>query len=153
MRRQGERLAVEEWLSKLMASSFKLTNDKVVQRLRWVMVGVMLFDTLNTILGQPASYWQHPATAEEGDPFFYFFLSHGLFVYLLFSLVYFVSIFLIVSVIPRRTGLMVIFAFILGHFLGAASWPAYRWHFGVLGLIIYGILLSVLIVLAAFPDD
>ncbi|MFO1477410.1 MAG: hypothetical protein U1F98_12240 [Verrucomicrobiota bacterium] len=131
---------------------FKLTADKTVKRLRWVMVGTMLFDKINTLLGQPSSYWQRPTTADEGDAFFYFFLSRGLPVYLLFSLVYIVVIFLLVSVLPRRLGLIIIFAFILCHFLGASTWLAYRWHFGVTGPIIYGIILSVLIVLLAFPD-
>jgi hypothetical protein len=129
----------------------KLTTDNTAKRLRWVMVGTMLFDKINTLLGQPSAYWQHPAAADEGDPFFYFFLSRGLSVYLLFSLVYVTVTFLIVSVVPRRPGLIVIFAFILGHFLGASTWLAYRWHLGVKGPIIYAIVLSVFIVLLAFP--
>jgi hypothetical protein len=131
---------------------FKLTTDKTIKRLRWVMVGVMLFDKINTLLGQPNSYWQHPTTADEGDAFFHFFLSRGLLVYLLFSLVYIAAIFLLVSVFPRRLSLIITFAFILCHFLGASTWLAYRWHLGVAGPIVYGIILSVLIVLAAFPD-
>jgi hypothetical protein len=131
---------------------FKPATDKAVMRLRWVMVGAMLFDKGNTILGQPDSYWQHPATANEGNAFFHFFLSHGLPVYLLFSLVYIVGIFLLVSVLPRRCSLVVMFAFILCHFLGASTWLAYQWHLGVAGPIIYCIILSVLIVLSAFPD-
>jgi len=138
--------------SAMLMAFFKLTTDKAVKRLRWVMVGAMLFDKLNTLLGQPSSYWQQPATANEGDAFFHFFLSRGLPVYLLFSLLYIVAIFLLLSVVPRRLGLVVIFAFILGHFLGASTWLAYGWHLGVLGPIIYGIILSVLIVLSAFPD-
>jgi hypothetical protein len=131
---------------------FKPTADKAVKRLRWVMVGAMLFDKLNTLLGQPSSYWQHPATADEGDAFFQFFLSRGLPLYLLFSLVYVVVMFLVVSVLPRRPGLIITFAFILCHFLGASTWLAYRWHLGIVGPIIYGIILSVLIVLSAFRD-
>ena len=130
---------------------FNLTTDNTVKRLRWVMVGAMLFDKANTILGQPDSYWQHPATANEGNVFFRFFLSHGLPVYLLFSLVYIVGIFLLASVLPRRCSLVVIFSFILCHFLGASTWLAYGWHLGIAGPIIYGIVLSVLIVVSAFP--
>jgi hypothetical protein len=137
--------------SKFMAF-FKSNADKTVKRLRWVMVGAMLFDKLNTLLGQPSAYWQHPDAANEGDTFFRFFLSRGLPVYLLFSLVYIVAIFLLVSVVPRRCGLVIIFAFIFGHFLGASTWLAYYWHFGVVGPIIYGIVLSVLIVFLAFPE-
>jgi len=32
---------------------FKLTTDRIVKRLRWVMVGTILFDDFITILGQP----------------------------------------------------------------------------------------------------
>jgi hypothetical protein len=131
---------------------FKPTADKTVKRLRWVMVGAMLFDKLNTLLGQPNSYWQSPTTADEGDAFFHFFLSRGLPVYLLFSLVYVVVIFLLVSVLPRTPSLIITFTFILCHFLGASTWLAYRWHLGIAGPIIYGIILSVLIVLSAFRD-
>jgi hypothetical protein len=131
---------------------FKRTTDKVVKRLRWVMVGAMLFDKANTILGQPADYWQHPAAAEEGNPFFHFFLSRGLPVFLVFSLVYIVGLFLLVSVVPRKCGLIIMFAFILCHFLGASTWLAYRWHLGIAGPIVYGIILSVFIVVSAFPD-
>lgn len=130
----------------------KPTTDKAVLRLRWVMVGVMLFDKINTMLGQPDSYWQHPAIAEEGNAFFHFFLSRGLPVYVLFSLIYIVAIFSLVSFLPRKCGLIVTFAFILCHFLGASTWLDYRWHFGIAGPIVYGIVLSVFIVLSAFPE-
>jgi hypothetical protein len=132
---------------------FKPTADKTVRRLRWVMVATMLFDKLNTLLGQPAAYWQHPEVNDEGDPFFRFFLSRGLPVFLLFSLFYIGVIFSLVSIVPRRPGLIIIFAFILGHYLGASTWLAYRWHFGIVGPIVYGIVLSVLIVVSAFPKD
>lgn len=131
---------------------FKPTTNTTVKRLRWVMVGAILFDKLNTLLGQPGSYWQHPTTADEGDAFFHFFLSRGLPVYCLFSLVYILVLFFGVSLIPRRLSLIVIFAFILCHFLGASTWLAYRWHLGVAGPIIYGIILSVFIVVSAFPE-
>jgi len=131
---------------------FKPAADKTVKRLRWVMVGAMLLDKLNTLLGQPSSYWHQPATADEGDAFFHFFLSRGLSVYLLFSLIYIVVIFLVVSVLPRKCSLTVTFAFILCHYLGASTWLAYHWHLGVVGPILYGIILSLLIVLSAFRD-
>jgi hypothetical protein len=133
-------------------SFFKLTSDISVKRLRWVMVGAMLFDKMNTLLGQPGEYWQHPTAANEGDAFFRFFLSQGLPVYLFFSIAYISIVFWFVSVVPKRCGLIIIFAFLLGHFLGASTWLAYRWHFGITGPIVYGIILSVLIVLSAFPE-
>jgi hypothetical protein len=82
------------------------------------MVGAMIFDKLNTLLGQPSAYWHHPEAANEGNAFFHLFLSRGLPTYLLFSLVYISVIFLLVSIIPRRLALVSIFAFILGHYFG-----------------------------------
>jgi hypothetical protein len=103
------------------------------------------------LFGQPDAYWQNPAVAEEGDAFFRFFLSLGLSVYVLVSLAYIGFTFLLMSVVPRRLGLVGIFAFILGHFLGASTWLDYRWRLGVTGPIVYGIILSALTVLLAFP--
>ena len=64
----------------------ELTNDARVKRLRWVMLGVILFSILNTLAGQPASFWANPQTAVRGDGLsiynatnhtFEFFLGHG----------------------------------------------------------------------------
>ncbi|HTB84062.1 MAG TPA: hypothetical protein VK742_10445 [Candidatus Sulfotelmatobacter sp.] len=129
----------------------KFTIDTIVRRLRWIMVGAIIFDKLNTLLGQPGAYWNHPEAANEGNAFFRLFLSRGLPAYLLFSLVYIAVIFVLVSIIPRRLALVSIFAFILGHYFGASTWLSYRWHFGITAPIIYGIILGVLIVLLAFP--
>ncbi len=54
-------------------SRIKFTTDQTIRRLRWVMAGVLLFDTVNTLLGQSSTYWQHPGTADEGTPFFWSF--------------------------------------------------------------------------------
>jgi len=115
------------------------------------MVGAMIFDKLNTLLGQPGAYWHHPEAANEGNAFFHLFLSRGLPTYLIFSLVYISVILLLVSIIPRRLALVSIFAFILGHYFGASTWLSYHWHFGVTGPIIYGIVLGVVFVRSAFP--
>ena len=115
------------------------------------MVGAMLFDKLNTVVGQPSTYWQQPETVNEGNPFFRYFLAHGLPVYVLFSLVYVSLIFVLVSLVPRRLALMVIFAFIFSHYYGASTWLYRHWHFGVSGPIIYGLVLAGCIVFLAFP--
>jgi hypothetical protein len=135
----------------MFISFMKFTTDTVVRRLRWVMVGTMIIDKLNTLLGQPSAYWHHPEAANEGNAFFHLFLSRGLPTYLIFSLIYISVIFLLVSTIPRRLALISIFAFILGHYFGASTWLAYRWHFGITAPIIYGIILGVIFVLWAFP--
>ena len=73
----------------------KSFNDSIVKRLRWVMAGVILFSILNTLAGQPRSFWRDPETAIRGDGLsahhptnhtFEFFLSRGRQPYLMSSL-------------------------------------------------------------------
>jgi hypothetical protein len=134
-------------------SLFTFTTDKIVKRLRWIMVGTIVFDDLNTLLGQPARYWQHPEVADEGNHLTHFFISRGWMCFCLYELVYIAAAFLFVSIVPRRLGLIVTFAFILGHYFGASTWLAHRWHFGTAGTVVYGIVLSAVLVLSAFPQS
>jgi hypothetical protein len=48
-------------------SIIKLTEDKIIKQLRWVMIGTMLFSMANTLVGQSAIFWHHPETAIRGD--------------------------------------------------------------------------------------
>jgi hypothetical protein len=129
----------------------KFTTDSSVKKLRWVMVGVTIFDKILTLLGQPGTYWHHPGTANEGNAFFRFFMTKGFSTYLVFELFYILAIFLLVSIIPRRLALVSIFAFIFGHYFGASTWLVFRWHIGITGPIIYGIILGVVFVGLGFP--
>jgi hypothetical protein len=140
--------------------AIKFTDDPLVKRLRWVMMGAMLFSIVNTIGGQPASFWAHPETAMRGDGLsihnptnhtFEFFLDSGWAPYLIASLAYFSAACFLVSILPRRTALIVIFSFIFGHYFGAANWIAVRWHLGVAGASMYGVCLGWAVVLAGFP--
>jgi hypothetical protein len=130
---------------------FNFTTDKVVRRLRWLMIAVMFFDMVNTLLFQPKAYWRHPEHALEQNKFFFIFLSRGLAVYLPMSLVYAAAVFWFVSVIPKRLALCVITSFILGHYYGACTWLDGYWRFGITGPVIYGVVLGVIFVLLAFP--
>ena len=49
----------------------------VLMRLRWIAVAALLLDFSNTLLGQPHSYWQNPATVHEGNALSRYFLTHG----------------------------------------------------------------------------
>jgi hypothetical protein len=129
---------------------FKLTTDRIVKRLRWVMVGTILFDDFITILGQPNTYWQHPEAAVEINQGIYHSLSRGLPFYLFYSLVIVLFAFLFVSILPRRIALIAIFTAILNHYFGASTWLCYHWNFGPGGAFIYGIILSVILVLWVF---
>jgi hypothetical protein len=72
--------------NKIPMSSVRFTDDRIVKRLRWIMLGVMLFSVINTLIGQPKSFWYAPESAIRGDglsihnstnPTFEFFLGHG----------------------------------------------------------------------------
>ena len=129
----------------------KFTADKTVKRLRWVMVGTILFDKLDTLLGQPGGYWQHPQAADEINRGWHYALSRSLPFYCLISLVTILILVLIVSVVPRRIALVAMLTAILNHFFGASFWLCYRFHFGTAGPLIYGIILSVILTLLVFP--
>lgn len=131
----------------------KLTSDQTVKRLRWVMVGANLFDSFITLLGQPGTYWQHPETAIELNRAWFHILTRGWPAYCLNSLFVVVLMFLIVSIIPRRIALFVIFCNIFNHFFGASSWLCYHWHFGVGGILIYSIILGAILVPSAFTTS
>jgi hypothetical protein len=126
-------------------------NDPIIRRLRWLMSAAILFDFIATLLGQPHTYWLHPETVNEADPLFSFFLLHGWIAGVLFYLVFLAATFLFVSVASRTTALICIFALFFGHFNGASSWLFFRWRLGMQAPVLYGVLLSTLIVLLAFP--
>lgn len=140
----------------------KLTSERIVKRLRWVMIGAMLFSMVNTLSGQPESFWHHPETAIRGDGLsihdktnhtFEFYLGNGWPAYVGASVVYLSAAFLAVSVLPGMVALITIFSLLFGHFFGACNWLAVRWHLGVQGPIVYGIVLSAAMVFSSFPAD
>ena len=137
----------------------KLTEDRTVKRLRWVMIGAMLFSAINTLLCQSESFWRNPETAIRGDGLsihnptnhtFEFFLGNGWQAYVAACLVYFAAAFLLVSILPRRSGLTAIFSFLFGHLYGASNWLAVGWRLGVQGPAAYAIVLSTALALSAF---
>lgn len=140
--------------------SFKFSDDSTVNRLRWVMMGVMFFSVINTLAGQPPSFWHNPETAirfdglsihSQTNPMFDFFLGLGWQAYLACTMCYCAAAFLLVSLLPRRIALVTIFSFIFAHYFGGSSWLAVRWHTGVEGATVYGIVLSAIITLSALP--
>ena len=139
---------------------FRITSNQIVKRLRWVMVGVIVFSIINTLAGQPESFWLHPETAIRGDGLsiynptnhtFDFFLGLGWQAYLIMCLIYLSITFLLVSILPTKAALVTIFSIVLGHFFGATNWLAVRWHLGTNSSSIYGIILSPIIVYSVFP--
>jgi hypothetical protein len=112
------------------------------------MLAAILADMGLTLSGQPAAFWSHPGLAIRGDGlgindptnhFFDFFLGYGWPAYLACGAVYATAAFLLVSVLPRRAALVLLFTVILGHVYGGINWLAIRWHTGMLGSSIYGL--------------
>ena len=132
---------------------FKPTTDKTVKRLRWVMVGVILFDFINTVLGQPSSYWQHAETAKEGNPFVRFIMNQGYVIHFAYKLIYTAVFFAVASVAPKRLALAVIFTLMFGHYYGASTWLRGRWQFGFKGPLIYSIVLGIVVAFCAFSPE
>jgi hypothetical protein len=127
------------------------TSGQIVKRLRWMMLVPMCLDMINTLVGQPSSYWLHTETAHEANEVSRFFLIHGWYAYVFWDIFYFSGGFLLVSILPRRLGLICIFIFTLTHFVGASNWFFYEWRMGMETPVIFGIILSVMIVMLAFP--
>lgn len=109
---------------------------------RWVVIPVIAIDTLMTLLGQPASYWHTPATGQEGNPFFAWFLVRGLPFFLVTSAGYIAGAFALASLLPRRLALIALLGFILGHYLGASTWMLWHFQWGMSVPILYGIAIA-----------
>jgi hypothetical protein len=124
----------------------RLCKDPAVDRLRWVMLLVMLAGIALTLAGQPPVFWSHPDAAIRGDGLgihnatnhsFEFLLGHGWAAYLACSAAYVAVTFLLVSALPRRIALILLFTVILGHIYGGTNWLAVRWHGGMLASPVY----------------
>lgn len=140
----------------------KFAEDEIVKRLRWVMAGLIIFSMVITLVGQPAAYWQNPAMAMRGDGLsindptnhtFEFCLGSGWAPFFVAALVYLTAMFLLASVLPRKPALVLIFSVIFSHYYDASNWLAVRWHMGIPGPTLLGLVLAPLIVLTAFPDS
>jgi hypothetical protein len=123
----------------------------VVKRLRWIMVAVIFVDAINTLLGQPHAYWSHPSAADEATPLVHFFAVRGCVVFILYWLLYTAGAFFLVSLLPGRLALTCVFIFIFPHYFGATWWWVYHWNYGSDAATIYGIALSVFLVMVGFP--
>ena len=131
----------------------RLTSDERLKRLRWVMLAVILFDNLNTLFGQPAVYWLHPETVQEGNRLTHIFISRGWAWFVGYELVYMAVAYLLACIPSRRVAVTIMLSFIFGHYYGASTWLAHRWHFGTQGTVIYAIVLSCLLAVVVFSPD
>jgi hypothetical protein len=126
----------------------RFRKDPTVDSLRWAMFAVMVAGIVLTLAGQPTAFWGHPGLAIRGDGLgihdptnhsFEFFLGYGWLAYLACSATYVAVAFLLVSVLPRRAALVLLFTVTLGHVYTGTNWLAIRWHGGMLASFIYGL--------------
>ncbi len=127
---------------------FQTSLEDIIRRLRWVMLLVMLIDTVCTLAGQPAAYWHDPSKADEIEPVVRFFLVRGVLPFAIGAVLYLAGVFCLVSVAPARMALAVLIAFLLAHFWGATSWLLYHFHYGIRGQNFFEIAIAALVTLA-----
>ena len=115
------------------------------------MLGVILLNLLLSVLGQPASYWHHPETADESNHLFHFFMVLGPAAWFAFEAIYLAVAFVVASLACGRGALIGIFSYIFGHYFGASTGLVFFCRLGSAGFIIYGIVLACMIVAVMFP--
>lgn len=125
-------------------------SREAVNAWRWLMVAALFVDFTNTLLGQPASYWQDPATMHESNALTRMFLGRGWIYYFGLDLILAAGQFALITVLPLPVAFVCVFAFIFGNFVGASNWFFYEWRLGWSAPVAYGTILSTLIVLLAF---
>jgi hypothetical protein len=112
-------------------------------KLRWLLVAVILFDFAVTILGQPASYWHDPLSADEGNALFRWFMVRGAVCYFAFILSYVVGVWALVTALPRKAALITGLIFLLAHYFAASTWLSYHFRLSMAGPIMYAVVLSI----------
>lgn len=125
----------------------------VLMRLRWIAVAALLMDFTNTLIGQPHSYWQNPAAVYEGNALSRYFLLHGWWAFCMYDMAYCVVILWLAASLPRNGAFMSTFAFLLGGYAGASNWFFYVWRMGIAAPILYGTVLSAIMVALVFSDS
>jgi hypothetical protein len=134
----------------------------MVDRLRWLMLAVMLVGIGLTLAGQPAAFWSDPRSAIRGDGLgihdptnhsFEFLLGYGWQAYLACSAVYVATAFLLACSLPRRIALVLLFTLILAHVYTGTNWIAIRWHGGMPASSVYGLGLGFPLALAITAAD
>jgi hypothetical protein len=128
-----------------------LNNMK--NKLLWLLAAVIVFDFGITLVGQPASYWHHPHTAEEGNPIFRWFMIRGIICYLAFILGYTSGVVAMVSRLPRPAAIITGLAFLFSHYFAGSTWLDFHFHLNMVGPAIYALVLAVAFLLVFQSGD
>jgi hypothetical protein len=117
-----------------------------LKRLCWVMALTTAIDAIFTLIGQPASYWQNPATVYEGNPASKFFLEEGWWAYAVYNVVEIAVPWFLALRIAPMAGWALAFGVALGGLFGGSNWLFYVWRLGLQAPIVYAALLSIAVV-------
>ena len=122
-------------------------------KLLCLLAAVIAFDFLVTLIGQPAVYWVHPRTADEGNPVFRWFMFQGAPIYLLFIVAYIAGVILLVRSLSRQAALVTGLVFLLSHYFAASTWLSFHFHLNMAGPAVYALLLSLAAIWILRPGD
>lgn len=111
------------------------------------MLAVLLLDLAFTLAGQPASYWQDPGTAYEGNPLVAWVMHRGIVLTVVCWLGFIAACFALVTFLPGRGGSITLLAVILGAFTASASWLVGVFQCGMPGLYVYSFAVATAFVL------
>lgn len=105
-------------------------TKQIINGLRWVVIGTILLDVTNTLLGQPTGYWHHPELVHEAN-LFPTFINAWL-VCLSFGNGFGILFINIPDSIYSSCamGINLLVFFILVSFIGASNWFFYEWRLG-----------------------
>jgi hypothetical protein len=117
-----------------------------LMRLCCLMALATAIDGIFTLIGQPPSYWQSTATVHEANPMSKYFLEKGWLAYAAYILVQIAVPWLLAMRASRLTGWAIALTFTLGGLFGGSNWLFYEWRLGLQAPLVYGMLLSILIV-------
>jgi hypothetical protein len=117
-----------------------------LKRLCWVMALTTAVDGIFTLIGQPASYWQNPATVHEANPVSKFFLEEGWWAYAAYNVVEIAAPWFIALRAAPVIGWALALGVALGGLFGGSNWLFYEWRLGLQAPIAYAALLSIAVV-------
>src|SRR5713226_7946631 len=85
----------------------------------------LVTDTIVTLLGQDASYYQSYNTANELGPAYFFLTTHPI-IYILGAIVWITFLYWLVKRLKHPLNMMLAFGFMVGHGWGSSTWFT-RW--------------------------
>lgn len=130
----------------LPAIEDKDSEGERLKLLRWLMAVATTVDGIFTLLGQPATYWRSPLMVHEANPLAKFFLETGWWAYAAYIVALIAIPWLVSMRVSRGTGWMIILGMTLGGAFGGSNWLFYEWRLGLQSVILYGTILSLMIV-------